>query len=180
MRQIEPTAARRGLFPHLRPLLIVMIAMMLGNFVQIVIWGVLFLGLGEFNALYDAVYHSGVNFTSLGYGDVVMSARWKLTFDPWYVQEWGRIGWETGALPRIALVQLTCVVLYLVPRTSVFGALLLTGYLGGAVATHVRIGSPLLSHVLFPIYVALLLWGGLYFRETRLRELVPFRRQAAR
>lgn len=55
-----------------------MIAMMLGNFVQIVIWGVLFLLLGEFNALYDAVYHSGVNFTSLGYGDVVMSARWKL------------------------------------------------------------------------------------------------------
>ena len=78
MRQIEPTAARRGLFPHLRPLLIVMIAMMLGNFVQIVIWGVLFLLLGEFNAVYDAVYHSGVNFTSLGYGDVVMSARWKL------------------------------------------------------------------------------------------------------
>ena len=78
MRQIEPTAVSRGLFPHLRPLLVVMIAMMLGNFVQIVIWGVLFLGLGEFNALYDAVYHSGVNFTSLGYGDVVMSTRWKL------------------------------------------------------------------------------------------------------
>ncbi len=70
--------ARRGLLPQLPPLLIVMIAMMLGNFVQIVIWGVLFLLLGEFNALYDAVYHSGVNFTSLGYGDVVMSARWKL------------------------------------------------------------------------------------------------------
>ena len=78
MRQIEPGQARRETFAHLRPLLIVMIAMMLGNFVQIVIWGVLFLGLGEFNALYDAVYHSGVNFTSLGYGDVVMSARWKL------------------------------------------------------------------------------------------------------
>ena len=78
MRQIEPGRARRGLFPHIRPLLIVMIAMMLGNFVQIVIWGALFLCLGEFSALYEAVYHSGVNFTSLGYGDVVMSARWKL------------------------------------------------------------------------------------------------------
>ena len=74
MQQIEPTAARRRLFAHLRPLLIVMIAMMLGNFVQIMIWGALFLCLGEFNVLYDAVYHSGVNFTSLGYGDVVMSA----------------------------------------------------------------------------------------------------------
>ena len=67
-----------GLFAQSHPLLLVMIAMMLGNFVQIVIWGVLFLWLGEFNALYDAVYHSGVNFTSLGYGDVVMSVRWKL------------------------------------------------------------------------------------------------------
>jgi hypothetical protein len=51
---------------------------MLGNFIQIVIWGVLFIGLGEFSELYEAVYHSAVNFTSLGYGDVVMSARWKL------------------------------------------------------------------------------------------------------
>jgi len=69
-----------------------------------------------------------------------------------------------------------CLALYLVPRTAVLGAILLTGHLGGAIATHVRVGSPLLSHTLFPIYVALLLWGGLYLREPRLRELVPFRR----
>lgn len=62
----------------IRPLLIVMIRMVLGNFLQIVIWGVIFIWLGEFNELYEAVYHSAVNFTSLGYGDVVMSARWKL------------------------------------------------------------------------------------------------------
>jgi hypothetical protein len=78
VRRAKDMHADRGLFPHLRPLMVVMIAMVLGTFVQIVIWGVLFLSLGEFNALYDAVYHSGVNFTSLGYGDVVMSARWKL------------------------------------------------------------------------------------------------------
>jgi hypothetical protein len=65
--------------------------------------------------------------------------------------------------------------LYLVPRTAVPGALLLTGYLGGAIASQMRVGSPLLSHTLFPIYVALLLWGGLYLRETRLRELLPLR-----
>jgi hypothetical protein len=68
-----------------------------------------------------------------------------------------------------------CFVLYLVPRTSVLGALLLTGYLGGAIATHVRISSPLLTHTLFPIYVALLLWAGLYLRERRLRALLPLR-----
>jgi DoxX-like protein len=76
----------------------------------------------------------------------------------------------------IGLIELVCLVLYLLPRTGVLGAVLLTGYLGGAIATHVRIGSPLFSHVLFPVYVALVLWGGLYIRETRLRELVPFRR----
>ena len=59
---------------------------------------------------------------------------------------------------------------------TVLGALFLTGYLGGAIATHVRVGNPLLSHSLFPIYVALLVWGGLYLREPRLRELLPLRR----
>ena len=54
-----------------------------------------------------------------------------------------------------------CVVVYLIPRTAILGAVLLTGYMGGAIATHVRVGSPLLTHVLFPIYVAMLLWGGL-------------------
>ena len=78
VRRARGMDADRGLFPHLRPLMVVMIAMVLGTFVQIVIWGVLFLWLGEFKELYEAVYHSAVNFTSLGYGDVVMSARWKL------------------------------------------------------------------------------------------------------
>ena len=78
VRQSDKMSPSRGFLAHVRPLLIVMIVMMLGNFVQIVIWGTLFMLLGEFNALYEAVYHSAVNFTSLGYGDVVMSARWKL------------------------------------------------------------------------------------------------------
>jgi hypothetical protein len=78
MRQAGAVSPGRGLFAHVRPLLIVMVAMMLGNFVQIVIWGTVFICLGEFSELYEAVYHSAVNFTSLGYGDVVMSARWKL------------------------------------------------------------------------------------------------------
>jgi DoxX-like family len=105
---------------------------------------------------------------------LLMSARWKLTSDPWYVQEWGRIGWETGALPRIALVQLTCVVLYLVPQTAVLGAVLLTGYLGGAISQYVRLGE--LYPPLVPLTTALLAWAGLYLREERLRSLLPFRR----
>jgi hypothetical protein len=75
----------------------------------------------------------------------------------------------------IGIIELVCLVLYLVPRTSILGGILLTGYLGGAIATHVRISSPVLTHTLFPVYVALLLWGGLYLRETRLRAIVPLR-----
>jgi hypothetical protein len=86
------------------------------------------------------------------------------------------LGYPADRVLPIGVIELVCLALYLVPRTSVLGALLLTGYLGGAIATHVRVGSPLLSHTLFPIYVACLVWGGLYLRETRLRELVPFRR----
>lgn len=85
------------------------------------------------------------------------------------------LGYPAGSVIWIGAIELVCVVLYLVPRTSVLGALLLTGYLGGAIATHVRLGNPLLTHTLFPIYVALMVWGGLYLRENRLRELLPFR-----
>ena len=68
---------------------------------------------------------------------------------------------------------LVCTLFYLFPRTAVLGAILLTGYLGGAVATHVRVGSPLFSHVLFGVYLGVMMWGGLYLREPRLRALVP-------
>jgi hypothetical protein len=100
----------------------------------------------------------------------------KLLRLPSAVQATTQLGYPADTVFRIGIIELGCVLLYLVPRTSALGALLLTGYLGGAIATHVRVGSPLLSHTLFPIYVALMLWGGLYLREPRLRELVPFRR----
>jgi hypothetical protein len=91
------------------------------------------------------------------------------------VQGTTELGYPAGTVVWIGMIELVCLVLYLVPRTSVLGALVLTGYLGGAIATHVRVGSPLVSHTLFPIYVALMMWGGLYLRESRLRELLPFR-----
>jgi DoxX-like family len=85
------------------------------------------------------------------------------------------IGYPADTVLLIGTIELVCLVLYLVPRTAVLGALLMTGYLGGAVATHVRISSPLLTHTFFPIYVACLLWAGLYLRDPRLRALVPLR-----
>jgi hypothetical protein len=85
------------------------------------------------------------------------------------------LGYPADSVLWIGAIELLCLVLYLVPRTSVLGAVLMTGYLGGAVATHVRISSPLLTHTLFPIYVALLVWGGLYLRDPRLRALAPLR-----
>jgi len=108
---------------------------------------------------------------------LLMSARWKLTFDPWYVREWGRIGWDASALTRIGLIQIACLVLYLTPPTAVLGAVLLTGYLGGAISQYTRIGEPI--PVLVPLGTALLAWAGLYLREERLRSLLPFRRRAA-
>ena len=86
------------------------------------------------------------------------------------------LGYPVSVILPLGVTLLTCVLVYLVPRTAVLGALLLTGYLGGAVATHVRVGHPLFSHALFPTYVAALLWGGLVLRDRRLRAFLPLRR----
>jgi hypothetical protein len=83
------------------------------------------------------------------------------------------LGYPAGTVFPIGVTLLLCVVAYAIPGTSVWGALLLTGYLGGAVATQVRVGNPLLSHTLFPVYVALFVWGGLVLRDARLRAFLP-------
>jgi hypothetical protein len=83
-----------------------------------------------------------------------------------------QLGYSAGAVLPIGLIQLVCLVLYMIPRTAIIGAVLWTGYLGGAIATHVRMDSPLATHVLFPIYVAVLLWGGLFLRDRRVRALL--------
>jgi hypothetical protein len=89
------------------------------------------------------------------------------------------LGYHSTSALTIGLIELVCLALYLTPRTSVLGAVLLTGYLGGAIATHVRVGNPLYSHVLFPTYVAAMVWGGLFLRDARLRVLLPVRSSAA-
>jgi hypothetical protein len=85
-----------------------------------------------------------------------------------------QFGWPLHLIFPLGILQLVLLALYLIPRTAVFGAILWTGYLGGAVAAHVHHLDPLFSHVLFPAYVAAFLWLGLWFRDRRLRALVPF------
>ena len=86
------------------------------------------------------------------------------------------LGWSPTLAVPLGIVELVCLALYLIPRTSVLGSILLTGYLGGAVATNLRVGAPLVSNTLFPIYVAVFRWGGLYLRDNALRAVFPVRR----
>jgi DoxX-like family len=74
------------------------------------------------------------------------------------------------------MILMACAILYATPRTAVVGAILVTGYLGGAVATHVRVGNPLFTHVLFGVYVGVIVWAGIYLREPGLRTLIPVRK----
>ena len=88
------------------------------------------------------------------------------------IEATAQLGWAPHHLPIIGMIEIVCLILYIVPRTAPLGAILWTGYLGGAIATHLRIDNPLFSHILFPIYVAAFIWGGLYLRDARIRALL--------
>jgi hypothetical protein len=106
---------------------------------------------------------------------LVMSGSMKLSNKPAMVEMFtGKFGYPAGLLTTLALVELTCAALYAVPRTAVLGAILLTGYLGGAVATHVRVGDPFA----IPLLLGVMLWAGLFLRDDRLRALLPLRKPA--
>lgn len=81
------------------------------------------------------------------------------------------LGYPEGLLAGLGAILLLCTIVYLIPRTAIVGAVLLTGYLGGAIATQVRVGNPLFTHALFPIYLAIMIWGALYLRDQRVRAL---------
>ncbi len=108
---------------------------------------------------------------------LVMDLTMKFMALPIVLSTTEQLGWPTSSVTTLAVLLLISTALYAFPQTSVLGAILLTGYLGGAIATHVRIGSPLFSHVLFGVYVALFVWGGLYLRDARIRALIPLRAQ---
>jgi hypothetical protein len=122
-------------------------------------------------------YWLGWTLTALAVAFLLMDATMKLLALPVVLNAGAELGFSGAGIARgLGIVLLLCTVLYAVPRTAVLGAILLTGYLGGAIATHVRVDSPLLTHVLFGAYLAVFLWGGLYLREPKLRALIPLNR----
>jgi hypothetical protein len=87
-------------------------------------------------------------------------------------QAFAQLGYPVRLIPVIGTILLVCVIVYVIPRTTILGAILITGYLGGAIASNLRIGAPLFSNALFPLYVAALVWGGVYLRDHRARALI--------
>ncbi|HYC74724.1 DoxX family protein [Brevundimonas sp.] len=100
----------------------------------------------------------------------------KLSGMPIAEETMAQLGWPSGHVLMIGLMELGFLILYLIPRTSLLGAVLFTGLLGGAMATQIRAESPLFSHVLFSIYLGLFMWGGLWLRDASLRAVFPIRR----
>lgn len=108
---------------------------------------------------------------------VGMSAHWKLTRNPHYLVLFAQIGWPDSRLTLLACLQLGAIILFIIPQTAVLGAVLLTGYLGGAVAAYTRIGLP--YPVLVPLSTSMIAWLGIWLRDARLRALLPIRRGLA-
>jgi DoxX-like family len=102
----------------------------------------------------------------------ILSASMKFSRSAQMLEGWKHFGWSDSMILPIGILEISCVVLYLIPRISVLGAIILTGYLGGAISTHLRLGESVAIHVV----IGLLIWGGLYFRERRLREILPVRK----
>jgi hypothetical protein len=94
---------------------------------------------------------------------------------PAVMQASAQMQYPLHLIPVIGIILLVCTAVYAIPQTSILGAILLTGYLGGAVEAQLRVGNPLFSETLFPIYFAVVVWAGLFLRERRLRALIPFR-----
>ena len=103
---------------------------------------------------------------------LLMDAGMKLAALPVVIETNAQLGWPAHMARPLGVILLICTLLHAYPRTAVLGAALLTGYLGGAVATHVRIGDPLFSHILMPVYLGIFLWGGLYLRDARVRAAI--------
>ena len=103
---------------------------------------------------------------------LIMDATMKLLRVPVAVQGTAKLGYPVGMIVPLGVIEAVSLVLYLYRRTALFGVIILTGYLGGAVATHVHAGDPLFSHILFPVYFATFLWAGLCLRDRRFRALL--------
>jgi len=104
---------------------------------------------------------------------LIFDASVKVLKSPFAIEATTQLGYPESVVVTLGLIQIACLIVYLIPNTSVLGSILWTGYLGGAVATHVRVASPLFTHTLVPIYLAALLWLGLWLRDDGVRAVLP-------
>ena len=118
---------------------------------------------------------AGYALTALAALFLAFDATIKLLVIQPVVDSFARLGLPADLPRTIGALEAVLVLVYLVPRTALLGAILLTGYLGGAIMCHVRVADPLFSHILFPVYLGTFMWGGLYLREPRLQRLIPLR-----
>ena len=102
---------------------------------------------------------------------LIFSASMKLMKPPGFAESLEHLGWTEDQMFTLAFIEIACTLLYLVPRTTVLGAVLLTAYLGGASATHVRVGDP----IYIPVLLGIMIWLGLFLRDPRVRQLLPFK-----
>lgn len=117
---------------------------------------------------------TGRTFGAIAVLFLLMDTALKLFLVPEAVDTTAQLGFSSDTIRPLGVLEAVLLTLYLIPRTSLLGAVLWTGYLGGAVAIHVQVGNPLYSHILFPIYIAILLWGSLVVRDERVARAVGF------
>jgi len=122
------------------------------------------------------MHRTGWGMTGLMIAFLLFDSVSKLVLEPHVVEATTMIGYPLDTIRPLGIIGLACTIVYAIPRTSFLGAILLTAYLGGAVASKVRIEDPLFSSVLFGVYFGILVWGGLYLRDERLRALIPLSR----
>lgn len=106
---------------------------------------------------------------------MLLDAAMKLVKPAPVIQAFVRTGWPVALSVPLGVILLVSTMLYLIPRTEILGAILLTGYLGGAVATNMRLENPLFSHTLFPVYFGVMVWGALWLRDRKVEGLIPLR-----
>jgi len=124
-------------------------------------------------AVSKAAHWTGLATSILPSLALLMSGAMKFSGSPELAKGFAHLGLPLALAPGLGVLEITCVAIYLIPRTAVLGAILLTGYLGGAILTHLRVGDPFITQAILGV----VFWGGLYLRDPRLRALIPLTRK---
>jgi hypothetical protein len=131
----------------------------------------------QLGAVSKKAFWAGIIVSALPALGLLLSGSGKLAKPATILTEFSRLGYPESVVLGLGILEVSCTIVYLIPRISVLGAILLTGYLGGVVATHARIGDPFAYVFIIPITFGVLIWGGLYLRDLRLRALIPLRKE---